>query len=121
MHVPAVLCARNSYKVRPYLQSAIADQTTRAAAPDDTVDMAVASITIRNLDDDVKARIRERAAGNGRSMKEEVRVILRQAVGREEMPKRGLGTAIHDLFKPFGGVELDLPPRGPMREPPSFD
>ena len=72
----------------------------------------MASITIRNLDDDVKTGIRKRAAGNGRSMEEEVRVILREAVGREDVPDKGQGTAIHELFKPFGGVELELPPRG---------
>ena len=71
----------------------------------------MASITIRNLDDDVKTRLRVRAAENGRSMEEEARVILREAVGREEVPAKGLGTAIHELFKPFGGVELELPPR----------
>ena len=81
----------------------------------------MASITIRNLDDDVKSRLRKRAAGNGRSMEEEARLILAHAVEREAVPARGLGTAIHDLFKPFGGVELELPPREPMREPPRFD
>ena len=39
----------------------------------------------------------------------------------EEVPPRGLGTAIHALFKPFGGVDLEIPPREPMREPPRFD
>ena len=81
----------------------------------------MASITIRNLDDEVKARLRVRAADNGRSMEEEARLILRDAVGREYVPAKGLGTAIHELFKPFGGVELELPPRGPMRKPPRFD
>ncbi|MYA96841.1 MAG: plasmid stabilization protein [Nitrospinae bacterium] len=81
----------------------------------------MASITIRNLDEDVKTRLRVRAAENGRSMEEEARVILRQAVGREKVPAKGLGTAIHELFKPFGGVELELPPRESMREPPRFD
>ena len=81
----------------------------------------MASITIRNLNDDVKIGIRKRAAGNGRSMEEEVRVILCEALGRENVPDKGLGTAIHELFKPFGGVELELPPRAPMREPPGFD
>ena len=42
----------------------------------------MASITIRNLDDEVKTRLRVRAAGNGRSMEEEARQILRKAVGR---------------------------------------
>jgi len=43
------------------------------------------------LDHDVKTRIRERLAGNGRSMEEEVRVILRQAVEREDVPGRAWG------------------------------
>ncbi len=39
----------------------------------------------------------------------------------QEIPEKGLGTAIHALFKPFGGVELEIPPREPAREPPRFD
>lgn len=81
----------------------------------------MASITIRNLEDEVRTRLRVRAAGNGRSMEEEVRLILRAAVGRRTAPEKGLGTAIHELFKPFSGVELAVPPREPMREPPRFD
>jgi len=80
----------------------------------------MASITIRNLDDDVKSRLRKRAAGNNRSSEEEARLILTHAVEREAVPARGLGTAIHELFKPFGGVELEMP-REPMREPLRFD
>ena len=80
----------------------------------------MANITIRNLDDGVKTRLRIRAAGNGRSMEEEARVILAEAVDREPSPVKGLGTALHELFKPLGGVELELPPREPMREPPKF-
>ena len=38
-----------------------------------------------------------------------------------EVPSQDLGTAIHELFKPFGGVELEIPPREPMRKPPHFD
>ena len=81
----------------------------------------MASITIRNLDDEVKARLRVRAANNGRSMEEEVRLILRTAVEPGAVPAKGLGTAIHELFKPFGGVELQVPLREPMRELPRFD
>ena len=39
----------------------------------------------------------------------------------EEIPEKGLGTYIHNLFKQIGGVELEIPPREPMREPPRFD
>lgn len=39
----------------------------------------------------------------------------------QEIPEKGLGTFIHNLFKQIGGVELEIPPREPMREPPRFD
>ena len=80
----------------------------------------MASITIRNLDDDVKTRLRVRAADNGRSMEEEARLILRDAVGRKK-PPRDLASAIRTRIAPLGGVDLELPPREPGREPPSFD
>ena len=77
----------------------------------------MASITIRNLDDDVKTRLRVRAAQHHRSMEEEARIILGDAVGR----KPNLAEAIRARIAPLGGVDLELPPRGPGREPPSFD
>ncbi len=39
----------------------------------------------------------------------------------DEIPETGLGTYIHNLFKQVGGVDLKIPPRDPMREPPRFD
>lgn len=80
----------------------------------------MASITIRNLDDEVKARLRVRAAGRGHSMEEEARRILREAVESDGGPTN-LVTAIRDRFAPLGGVELEIPPREPMRDPPRFD
>ena len=80
----------------------------------------MASITIRNLSDDVKTGLRVRAAANGRSMEEEARLILREAVERRANPNN-LASAIRARFAPFGGVELELPPRQPRREPPSFE
>ena len=80
----------------------------------------MASITIRNLDDDVKARLRVRAAEHHRSMEEEVRIILRDAVSDGRTGPRNLAEFIRECFAPVGGVELELPPRGPMREPPDF-
>jgi plasmid stability protein len=79
----------------------------------------MASITIRNLDDDLKRRLRVRAAEHGRSMEEEAREILRQVVG-ESAPPRNLAAAIRARVAPLGGVHLDLPTREPMREPPRF-
>lgn len=81
----------------------------------------MASITIRNLDDEIKARLRVRASINGRSMEEEARRVLAEAVEREIVPGKALGTAIHKLFQPFSDIELELPAREPMREPPRFD
>ncbi len=80
----------------------------------------MASITIRNLDDDVKTRLRSRAAAHGRSMEEEARVILRDAVERQAGPAN-LARAIRARFVSFGGVELEFPARQPMREPPRFE
>lgn len=79
----------------------------------------MASITIRNLDDDVKARLRVRAAGNRRSMEEEARVILGNVVG-DEPETNDIASIIRSYFGPTNGVELELPPRGVSREPPSF-
>ena len=80
----------------------------------------MASITIRNLDDRLKGCLRVRAAEHGRSMEEEVRQILRQVIG-PPAENRNLGEAIHRRFAAMGGVELELPDRDPVPEPPSFD
>ena len=79
----------------------------------------MASITVRNLDDGLKRRLRIRAAEHGRSMEEEAREILRQAIGNP-VTSDNLGETIHRRFAALGGVELDRPPREPMPEPPSF-
>ena len=79
----------------------------------------MASITIRNLDDSVKRRLRVRAAEHGRSMEEEAREILRQAVGELAQPD-DLAAAIRARLAALGGVELELLPRQPMREPPDL-
>ena len=81
----------------------------------------MASITVRNIEDDVKQRLRVRAAVNGRSMEAEAREILKSALAAEAAPTSNIGTAIRERFAPYGGVELDIPPRDPMREPPKFD
>lgn len=84
------------------------------------------SITLHDLDDAVAAALRARAAKHGRSLEQEACAILGQVVGVEngdevEPPPENLGTAIHELFKPFGIKELPIPPREPAREPPTFD
>ena len=79
----------------------------------------MASITIRNLEDDLKRRLRIRAAEHGRSMEEEAREIIRHVVTEPTTP-RNLAASIRARMAPLGGVDLDLPPRDPMREPPRF-
>ena len=81
----------------------------------------MASITVRNLEEGLKRRLRIRAAENGRSMEEEARDILRTALNHQPSAQENLATAIHARFAPLGGVELDLPPRSPIRRPPRFD
>ncbi|CAI1109055.1 bifunctional SbtC-like/phosphopantothenoylcysteine decarboxylase/phosphopantothenate synthase [Serratia rubidaea] len=70
----------------------------------------MATITVRNLDDEVKELLRISAAKNGHSMEEEARMILKQALMKK--PARyGLGSWMHQHFAEFGGVELAIPPR----------
>lgn len=90
------------------------DFNTEIASP------IMASITIRNLEDTLKHRLRVRAAQHGRSMEEEVRAILREAVG-EPSPPHDLAAAIRERVAPLGGIDLDIPERDPMREPIQFD
>jgi plasmid stability protein len=79
------------------------------------------SLTIRNIDSRLKARLRVRAARHGRSMEEEIRVILREAVASDSAVSNNLAASIaRRMKKAGGGVELEIPPREPMREPPRF-
>jgi plasmid stability protein len=78
----------------------------------------MASITIRNIDESTKARLRVRAAHHKRSMEDEVRNILRAALSEEPPARHNLAEAIRRRFQPLGGVKLELPRREPMRDPP---
>ena len=84
-------------------------------------DSVIASIIVRNLDEGLKRRLRIRAAKNGRSMEAEARDILRTALNRQPEAPENLASAIRARFAPLGGVDLELPPRSPMRKPPRFD
>ena len=80
----------------------------------------MASILIRDLDEELKKRLRLRAAELGHSMEEEARKILRDALIRDAGTGADLFRTIRERVEPFGGVELEIPPRGPMRKPPDF-
>jgi antitoxin FitA len=62
----------------------------------------MAQLVVRNLDDDVKAKLQRRAKRHGHSTEEEVRDILRNAVKEEGGKQLGLGTQIANLFKDIG-------------------
>jgi len=68
----------------------------------------VAQVIVRNLEDSVKRKLQRRAAKHGRSMEEEAREILRNALRDEGRSEYGLGTEIAELFK---GIELEEPIR----------
>lgn len=73
----------------------------------------MAALSIRDLDERVRDRLRVRAARNGRSMEAEIRAILSEAV--IDAPPAGIGLALMDRFSGLGGVELELDGR---HEPP---
>jgi plasmid stability protein len=81
----------------------------------------MSSITIRNLESNVKNRLRMRAARHGRSMEEEARDILRAALAEKTSRPVNLFEAIRRRIGSLGGVELHIPARGPIREPPRFE
>ncbi|HUK26515.1 MAG TPA: hypothetical protein VLV49_18195 [Terriglobales bacterium] len=62
----------------------------------------VGQLVVRNIENVVKARLQRRAKRHGRSMEEEVRDILRDAVAEEKSPSGGLGTDIAKLFARSG-------------------
>ncbi|HEX3662426.1 MAG TPA: hypothetical protein VHU89_13395 [Acidobacteriaceae bacterium] len=83
----------------------------------------MASLTVRKLDDSVKARLRVLAAEHGRSMEEEARTILEIAVRAPHPEKtRNLYEAIRSSLAEAGiaGIDLEIAPRGPMREVVDF-
>lgn len=78
----------------------------------------MASMTIRNLDEQLKAQLRMEAAKHGHSMEEEVRIILRNALNQPQ--QAGLGSRIRERFAQVGGVELNVPSRSDKPRDPEF-
>lgn len=76
----------------------------------------MANLSIRKLDERTLRGLRMRAAEHGVSLEEEVRRILRDAVGSPER----LGDFALELFGAEHGVELELPPRS-YHAPPDFE
>lgn len=85
----------------------------------------MAQILVRNIDDDVKERLRRNADRHGRSLEQEVREILHAAAAIEEdKPQEpGLGTRISQLFAGIGLTDDEEIPelRGQLARPANFD
>jgi antitoxin FitA len=81
------------------------------------------TLTIRNVDPELREGIRVRAAQHGRSMEAELRQILKEALGAEKRrPEPNLAEAIRRRFLPLGGAdEIEAHPPVPLREPPRFE
>ena len=80
------------------------------------------TVTVRQLDDETKARLRIRAAQNGHSMEQEARDILRTALLGSTPPEEHWVDTIRRRFSAIGFADdLVIPPREPMRPPITFD
>jgi antitoxin FitA len=80
----------------------------------------MATLTIRDLDEALKLKLRLRAASRNRSMEEEARQILSAALRDSGLPANDLGTRIQARFQALGGLQLPLQPREPVRSPPDL-
>jgi len=80
----------------------------------------MAAMTIRNIDEQLKAKLRIQAAIHGRSMEDEARDILRAALSAQPARTDSLIEAIQKRVEPLGGIEIELPVREPIREAPNL-
>lgn len=80
----------------------------------------MATLTVRGLAAELHARLRVRAARNGRSMEAEVRAILEERLGDPE-PAAGLGSRVHTRFAALAGADVEFPRRDDAPRPAAFD
>jgi plasmid stability protein len=81
------------------------------------------TLTIRNVDPELREQLRVRAARHGRSMEAELRQILKEALGAEKRRSEpNLAEAIRQRFLPLGGADdIEPHPPVPVGEPPRFE
>ena len=75
----------------------------------------MASLTFRNIPDDVKRRFHQRAAANGRSMEEEGRRLIVAAVEEPRPARKSIGQMLYEGSRP--GIDLPIPLRSKARVP----
>lgn len=81
----------------------------------------MAQLVVRNLEDEVKARLQERARRHGRSMEEEVREILRSSVAAPAGPALPLGQRLSARFAGIGLEQEVEEVRGEAPRPAVFE
>lgn len=79
------------------------------------------NMMIRNIDPWLEAQLHKLAAIHGRSIEDEAREILRVALPLEISDSAAMVRSIRRRVEAIGGCDVELPMRGPMREPPGFD
>lgn len=79
------------------------------------------TLTIRNLEDPLKRRLRLRAAARNRSMEEEARQILRAALQEPSAATPDLGARIRARFAGLGDIQLPIEAREPVRASPALN
>jgi plasmid stability protein len=81
----------------------------------------MAQFVVRQLEDDLKERLKRRAERHGRSMEAEVREILRTAAAEPDAPSSRLGSRIAARFRGLG-LPTELPAmRGQSPKPLNFE
>jgi antitoxin FitA len=87
----------------------------------------MSTLTIPDIDDELKHRLELRAAARGNTAAVEARDILAEVLGAggrsasDKIKPDNLYAAIRGIVDPIGGIELELPAREPVRRPPSFE
>ncbi|MCC5599103.1 FitA-like ribbon-helix-helix domain-containing protein [Nostoc favosum] len=79
------------------------------------------NISISNLDDDIKSRLKKRAEKHGRSLEEEAKEILRMALIENHEQPLNLANMIEQRFANLGDFELPEIPREPIRTVSTFE
>lgn len=80
----------------------------------------MSDLLLRNLDPDLKRRLQEQARREGRSLSETAKGLLDTALAKDK-PAKPMGTALVEHFRGVGPVDLDIPRRDEMPEPPDFE
>lgn len=117
-----ISCFLHSERQAGRLQDARRRKSSYAIIDCNDIIDGMASITIRNLEETTKRKLKVRAAMHGRSMEQEARDILNGALREKPLRQKRKSGAdlvkrIREIFEPLGGVELEPFPREPMRDP----